>query len=126
MRLSRVSALLVAFLTALLFAWLVALPAYFYPKLWALTTAGLTPSKQARELDGLVFGLSAGGVLYGLILWAFYLFYLHRTKAVPAAKKATWHGFLLFGSLLAMPIFWYLYMWRPSGQAATNITNGAA
>jgi hypothetical protein len=126
MRLSRVNALLVDLLTVLLFAWLVALPAYFYPKLWTLITAGQTPSRQLHRFEALVDGLTLGGVLYGFLLWALYLFCLHRSKAVPAAKKAAWHGFLLFGSLLAMPIFWYLYMWRPSGQAATNIPNGAA
>jgi hypothetical protein len=39
--------------------------------------------------------------------------YLFRTNRVPQPKKALWAVVLFMGNMIAMPIFWYLYI-RPA------------
>jgi hypothetical protein len=56
-------------------------------------------------------------VMFGLI--AFYIVYLFKTDRVPQDKKALWAVAIFFGNVLAMPVFFYLYIWpdewpRPS------------
>jgi hypothetical protein len=51
-----------------------------------------------------------------LLIWvliATYIVYLFKTTHVPADKRALWAVVLFLGNMLAMPFFWYLYVWRP-------------
>lgn len=45
-------------------------------------------------------------------LLAFYIVVLFKTPAVRNDMKALWAVVLFFGGPVAMPIFWYLYIWR--------------
>ena len=53
-------------------------------------------------------------VIWGLI--ASYVVYLFKTDYVAKEKKALWAVVLFLGHMLAMPVFWYLYVWRPIVQ----------
>jgi len=58
-------------------------------------------------------------ILWIWVLLAFYLVFLFRSAAVSGDKKVLWAVVLFLASVLAMPVFWYLYIWRPvSGSAA--------
>ncbi len=46
-------------------------------------------------------------------LIAFYVWYVFKTDEVPADKKALWAAVLFLGNMISMPIFWYLYIWKP-------------
>jgi hypothetical protein len=45
-------------------------------------------------------------------LLVIYLVHLFRTDRVPQDKKALWAVVLFLGNMLAMPVYWYLYVWR--------------
>jgi hypothetical protein len=47
--------------------------------------------------------------MFGLI--AFYILFLFKTDRVPQDKKALWAAVLLLGNMLAMPVFFFLYVW---------------
>jgi hypothetical protein len=64
-------------------------------------------------------------VIHGLVmllqfaLIAFYIVYLFKAPRVPSDQKALWAVVLFMGGPVAMPIFWYLHIWRePPGAAA--------
>jgi hypothetical protein len=65
-------------------------------------------------------------VAHGLcMLWiwaltAFYLVFLFKTDVVPKDQKALWAVVLFLGNVLAMPIFWYLYIWSPKTKPVSN------
>ncbi len=42
-----------------------------------------------------------------------YIVHAYRTDLVPADKKVLWVVILFFGNFIAIPVYWYLYMWRP-------------
>jgi len=44
-------------------------------------------------------------------LTAFYIVFLFKTDRVPQDKKALWAVVLFLGNIIAMPVFFYLYVW---------------
>ena len=47
-------------------------------------------------------------------LLVFYLVCLYATPRVPSGDKPLWAIALVSTTVFAMPVFWYLYLWRPS------------
>ena len=47
-----------------------------------------------------------------------YIIHLFKTDRVAPDKKALWAVVLFLGNMLAMPVYWYLYIWRQPGPAA--------
>lgn len=45
-------------------------------------------------------------------LLAFYVAYVFKSPAVPKDQKVLWVVILVFFNMFAMPLFWYLYIWR--------------
>ncbi|HUT29669.1 MAG TPA: hypothetical protein VMX13_07750 [Sedimentisphaerales bacterium] len=46
------------------------------------------------------------------VLLVIYIVYLFRTSRVAQDKKALWAVVLFLGNVIAMPVFWYLYIWK--------------
>ncbi|MCX6996189.1 MAG: hypothetical protein NTV49_03675 [Kiritimatiellaeota bacterium] len=53
-----------------------------------------------------------------LVLVVYYLVYLLKTDFVPSNKKAQWALFLFLMNIIAMPIFWRLYIWNNQKEKA--------
>ena len=54
-------------------------------------------------------------LMFGLL--AFYIVFLFKTPDVRTDMKALWAIVIFMGGPIAMPIFWYLHIWR-EGSAA--------
>ena len=50
-------------------------------------------------------------------LIGFCIYYLFKTDHVKQDQKALWAVVLFLGNMLAMPVFWYLYIWKPADNA---------
>lgn len=48
--------------------------------------------------------------MVGLLI--FYIINVFQTKAIRETMKILWTIVLIFGGPIAMPIYWYLYIWR--------------
>jgi magnesium-transporting ATPase (P-type) len=46
-------------------------------------------------------------------LIASYIVYLFRTEHVPKDQKALWAIVLLVAGVFAMPVFWFIHVWKP-------------
>jgi hypothetical protein len=68
------------------------------------------------EHFGVFISIHIGLMLLTLALLVFYIVFLFKTDAVRTDMKALWAVILFFGSPIAMPIFWYLYIWREPAQ----------
>ncbi len=57
--------------------------------------------------------------MVGMVALLFvYIRDLFRNDRVPSDQKALWAVVLLLGGIIAMPIYWYLYIWKePQPQA---------
>lgn len=78
----------------------------------------LFPQKEAPSPSGpptrflVIFGLHFLTMLWIFVLLIIYIVNLFRNERVPQDKKALWAAVLFLGNMVAMPIYWYLYIWR--------------
>jgi hypothetical protein len=73
------------------------------------------PTVSSDEMPIWFFVLFAGYFLtfiwmMGLIV--IYILHLFKTDRVPKDQKALWAVVIFLGNMLAMPVYWYLYIWR--------------
>jgi hypothetical protein len=66
----------------------------------------------------LLFLVHLAFMLLVFALMVFYVVHLFRTTEVGADKKALWAVVLFLGNMFAMPVYWYLYLWRPIQKGA--------
>jgi hypothetical protein len=51
-------------------------------------------------------------MLISVALLAFYIVHLFRNARIDGNMKAVWAIVIFMGGQLAMPVYWYLYIWR--------------
>lgn len=64
-----------------------------------------------------VFVLHMLCIVWIWALMAFYLVYLFKSSAVPKDQKVLWAVILFLANVMAMPPFWWLYVW-PEAKGA--------
>jgi hypothetical protein len=77
------------------------------------------------EFDFL-FRLHLANMLLMFALLIAYMVYLFKTKHVANDKKALWAVVLFMGNFVSMPIFWFLYGWRPLKNGKTGASGDGA
>jgi hypothetical protein len=51
---------------------------------------------------------------------AYYIYHIFKTPHVPQDKKALWAVVIFLGNVMAMPIYWYLYIWKPLQETSST------
>jgi len=64
------------------------------------------------KLPPFAIGYLVVGNGYVLFLFLIFVIYLGRMMNVDNDKKWLWRGLMFFGHVFAIPIFWYLYIWK--------------
>ncbi len=59
-----------------------------------------------------IFALHFLTMLFILALTIFYIVDIFRNNRVEKDKKALWAIVIFMGNAIAMPIYWYLYIWK--------------
>ncbi len=52
-----------------------------------------------------------------IALLVIYILHVFRTERMPQDKKVLWAVILFLGNMIAMPIYWYLYIWKEPKEA---------
>lgn len=76
---------------------------------------GATPPAYQTFLDGLIVPT----ILWGVGLFILYLIHLLKTDRVRQDQKALWGVILFLGGIIAMVVYWFMYVWpepRPGGR----------
>ncbi|MCX7425729.1 MAG: hypothetical protein NTW96_08930 [Planctomycetia bacterium] len=84
--------------------------------------SGGGPSSGPPTIIMIIFPLHFLTMLDIFALLVIYIVHLFKTDKVPQDKKALWAVVLSLGNMVAMPIYWYLYIWREH----TRVTPGGA
>jgi hypothetical protein len=88
---------------------------------------GSPPDRGMPPLFAMVFGLHVLTMLITMALSVFYIVNVFKNDRVDKDKKALWAIVIFLGNMIAMPIYWYLYIWRepalankpPAGQLSS-------
>ena len=51
-------------------------------------------------------------------LLVIYIVHVFKTDRVPQDQKALWAVVLFLGNVIAMPVYWYLYIWKQPEKSA--------
>ena len=63
----------------------------------------------------IIFPLHILTMLWIFGLTIFYILNIFKNDRVDQDKKALWAVVIFFGNMFAMPVYWYLYIWREAG-----------
>ncbi len=58
--------------------------------------------------------------IFGLLV--IYIVHVFKTDIVSQDKKALWAVVLFLGNMIAMPVYWYLYIWKEPEQSTPEQT----
>ncbi|NBB81475.1 MAG: hypothetical protein GVY36_18880 [Verrucomicrobia bacterium] len=98
------------------------LPILFVPLTMVIVTGDMwgEPSDTfEKRFDTLAhYGVIINGLC--LLLTASYIIYLFATPYVPREKRLLWIVVLLVVNLIAMPFFWYWYVWSPMNTKTSS------
>ena len=72
----------------------------------------------------LIFALHLFTMLVITGLTIFYIVNVFKNARVDKDKKALWAVVLFLGNIVAMPIYWYLYIWKPVPEVPMFSTPG--
>ena len=87
--------------------YLVVFFAFILSQFFLITQEG-TPS---FEPFFLIFGLHFLTMLWIFALLIFYIINVFKNDRIAQDKKTLWAVELFMGNMIAMPIYWYLYIW---------------
>jgi hypothetical protein len=77
-------------------------------------------NKEVFDFMPVLFAMHFAVIFLMFGLMAFYMIYLFKSDRVPQDKKVLWAIFLFMGNFIAMPIFWYFYIWPESVKNASG------
>jgi hypothetical protein len=72
---------------------------------------------EGPDMFTVIFPLHFLTMLIGLVLLVVYIVHLFKADNVPGNQKALWAVVLFMGGMIAMPIYWYLHIWRPCSRS---------
>jgi hypothetical protein len=75
-------------------------------------TQGSLPPSGLPAGIATIFVLHLLTILWIWVLIGIYIVHLFKTDRVPKDQKALWAVVLFLGNMYAMPVYWYLYIWR--------------
>jgi len=70
------------------------------------------PSGHMPTMIKIIFPLHFLTMIWIFVLVAIYIRHIFKTEAVPQEKKALWAVVIFMGNMVAMPVYWYLYIWK--------------
>jgi hypothetical protein len=70
-----------------------------------------------------IFVLHAITMLWCIALIAIYICNVFNNERVEKDKKVLWTLVLFLGNMIAMPIYWYLYIWREASPETIQPSN---
>lgn len=110
-------------------AWPLLYVVIFFCMIFALVMSDFSDTSQKTgppAIIWIIFPLHLFTMLEIAVLLVIYIRHVFKTDRVPQDKKALWAVVLFLGNMIAMPVYWYLYIWREEQppHAAPPTTSG--
>jgi hypothetical protein len=111
MRVSRPVAVLVGALTLWPILYMFIFFAVFMNGFFTHPGSAEQPEAAFRSFQ-ILMALHLGTMLLMMALLTFYIVHVFKNAAIAGDKRALWAVVLFFGNIIAMPVYWFLYVWR--------------
>lgn len=85
---------------------------------WHISISPTLPASTAEFDSFFRIHMMASFAIFAII--GVYIVYLFRTDRVPQPKKALWAVVLFMGNIIALPVFWFIYV-RPKAWPASRL-----
>jgi heme/copper-type cytochrome/quinol oxidase subunit 3 len=76
------------------------------------TLIGGSPDGAFPVVFFILIGLHIFTMFWVMALLVYYIVNVFNNERVPGDKKALWAVVIFLGNMIAMPVYWYLYIWR--------------
>jgi hypothetical protein len=83
-----------------------------WPLVYLVYLVWLISSLETDAVREPPLSLHLGTLAVVLVLIGAYLAMLYRSTFVPSGKRTFWALVLLIGNVCAVPVFWYVFLWR--------------
>lgn len=116
---SRSRAVMLGFFTAWPFLYMV----LFMCSVFGIIIAGILDESRFTEPPFffiLIIPLHFLTILEVIVLMVIYIIHIFRTDQVENDKKALWAVVIFLGNIFAMPVYWYLYVWKNCRPGASD------
>jgi heme/copper-type cytochrome/quinol oxidase subunit 2 len=90
-----------------------------------MSTGGQGGGSEPPMILWIIFPLHLLTMLEVVVLLVIYILHVFKTDRVPQEQKALWAVVLFLGNAIAMPVYWYLYIWREQNAAKPESAPGA-
>ncbi|MCE9556131.1 MAG: hypothetical protein K8T91_22510 [Planctomycetes bacterium] len=104
-----------AIVLAVFTAWPLLYVFMFFCLIFAIMVSGFSDANRQSgppAIFWIIFPLHFFTMCEIAVLLVIYIRHVFKTDRVPQDKKALWAVVLFLGNMIAMPIYWYLYIWR--------------
>lgn len=72
----------------------------------------------------LMVGLHFSTMVWICVLVLIYILNVFRNERVASDKKNLWAVVLFLGNVVAMPVYWYLYIWPEPSKTGEGVSTG--
>ena len=118
---NRVKAILIGLATCWPFLYMSVFVATFVSSFFSIASKG-GESLLGRHF-AVFFGLHILTMLVSLGLMIYFIVHLFRSSSIPNDKKPLWAIILFMGGIVAMPIYWFLHIWKPLRESPASGTS---
>ncbi len=111
MRISRPVAMLIGALTFWPILYMFIFFATFFTGFLMRPGSSMQPEAGFQSFQVLM-AVHLGTMLLMMALLTFYIVHVFKNSAIAGDKRTLWAVVLFFGNIIAMPVYWFLYVWR--------------
>jgi hypothetical protein len=111
LRISRPVAMLIGALTFWPILYMFIFFAVFMTGFFMNPGSSMQPEAGFRSFQVLM-AVHLGTMLLMMALLTFYIVHVFKNSAIAGDKRTLWAVVLFFGNVIAMPVYWFLYVWR--------------
>jgi len=109
---TRTKALLLGGFTLWPVVFMFMLTGFMFVQLFEMNMGSKPLTEEMVLLMKIITPCIAVTVLLSFFLTAVYIGHIYRTGAIPRDKKPLWIFAIICGNMIAMPVYWYLYIWK--------------
>lgn len=99
---------------------------FIFAEFFFMTSSGGAPQDELFNNFFILMAAHGFTMLLTIVLLIIYIANVFRNDRVLKDRKVLWAVVLFLGNMIAMPVYWYLYIWRKPAYIADDTTPGTS